>query len=157
MQKLIIYKKQYSRENTWIYFAYNLQIFEFFAYSVYICKNKTYFLKMSYIQLSYGVVEKTKKSLNWIYLPILSQMFFIFKPLYVVDVKISAFQNSIINVISNREDLLKFLLATNDFGQNTQENINLIVPDGTSNDAAVCHASDPTYKNILQQPNLLEV
>lgn len=146
MQKLIIYKKQYSRENTWIYFAYNLQIFEFFAYSVYICKNKTYFLKMSYIQLSYGVVEKTKKSLNWI-----------FKPLYVVDVKISAFQNSIINVISNREDLLKFLLATNDFGQNTQENINLIVPDGTSNDAAVCHASDPTYKNILQQPNLLEV
>ena len=34
MQKLIIYKKQYSHENTWIYFAYNLQIFEFFAYSV---------------------------------------------------------------------------------------------------------------------------
>lgn len=75
----------------------------------------------------------------------------------MVDVKISAFQNSIINVISNREDLLKFLLATNDFGQNTQENINSIVPDGKSNDAAVCHASDPTYKNILQQPNLLEV
>ena len=55
-------------------------------------------------------------------------------------------QDSIIDIINNREDLQKFLLVTND-----------LVTDGKLNDAAVCHALDLTFKNILQQPNPLQV
>ena len=43
------------------------------------------------------------------------------------------FQNSIIDVVNNRSDLRKCLLATRDYGRNIQENINAIVPDGKFN------------------------
>ena len=36
-------------------------------------------------------------------------------------------QNSIIDIVNNRSDLRKFLLATNDYGRNIQEKINSVV------------------------------
>ena len=40
------------------------------------------------------------------------------------------FKNSIIDIINNRSDLRKFLLAISDHGKNIQENFNAVVENG---------------------------
>ena len=51
-------------------------------------------------------------------------------------------QNSLADVVNNRSDLRKFLLATSDYGRDIQENINTIVADGKFNQAVVRRALD---------------
>ena len=51
-------------------------------------------------------------------------------------------QNSLVDVVNNRSDLRKFLLATSDYGRDIQENINTIVADGKFNQAVVRRALD---------------
>ena len=51
-------------------------------------------------------------------------------------------QNSLADVINNRSDLRKFLLATSEYGRDIQENINTIVADGKFNQAVVRRALD---------------
>ena len=51
-------------------------------------------------------------------------------------------QNSHADVVNNRSDLRKFLLATSDYGRDIQENINTIVADGKFNQAVVRRALD---------------
>ena len=45
----------------------------------------------------------------------------------------SNFQNSIIDIVNNRSDLRKYLLAKSDCGRNIQENVNEVVVDGKFN------------------------
>ena len=56
------------------------------------------------------------------------------------------FKNSIINIVNNRSDLRKFLLATSDYGKNIQENINAVVADRKFNQAVVRRALDQKNK-----------
>ena len=58
-----------------------------------------------------------------------------------------------VDAINNREDLQKFPLTASDIGEDIQENVNLIVTYGKSNDATVLCMLHPTYKNILEKPN----
>ena len=51
-------------------------------------------------------------------------------------------QNSLADVVNNRSDLRKFLLATSYYGRDIQENINTIVADGKFNQAVVRRALD---------------
>ena len=51
-------------------------------------------------------------------------------------------QNSLADVVNNRSDLRKFLLATSEYGRDIQENINTIVADGKFNQAVVRRALD---------------
>ena len=51
-------------------------------------------------------------------------------------------QNSLADVVNNRSDLRKFLLATSDYGRDIQENINTIVAYGKFNQAVVRRALD---------------
>ena len=51
-------------------------------------------------------------------------------------------QNSLADVVNNRSDLRKFLLATSEYGRDIQENINTIVSDGKFNQAVVRRALD---------------
>ena len=52
------------------------------------------------------------------------------------------FKNSIIDIVNNRSDLRKVLLAISDYGKNIQENINAVVADGKFNQAVVRRALD---------------
>ena len=52
------------------------------------------------------------------------------------------FKNSFINIVNNKSDLRKFLLATNNYGKNIQENIDAVFPDGKFNQAVVRRALD---------------
>ena len=76
---------------------------------------------------------------------------------YLANFKSPCFQSYFKDFINSRKDLQKFLLATGDLGGSIQESLNLVVTDGKLNNAAVRRALDPTYKNVLQKPNPLEV
>ena len=54
----------------------------------------------------------------------------------------SNFKNSIIDIVNNRSDLRKFLLATRDYAKNFHKNINAVVADGKFNQAVVRRALD---------------
>lgn len=51
----------------------------------------------------------------------------------------------------------KYLLVTNDFGRNIQENINNAVTDGKYNNAAICRALNLKNKGVLNKSNPLTV
>ena len=67
------------------------------------------------------------------------------------------FKNSIIDIVNNRFDLRKFLLATYDYGKTIQENINAVVADGKFNQAVVCRALDQKNKGVFESPIPLSV
>ena len=112
---------------------------------------------MSRIQLSYGEGEKNKKIAK-LRLPrnYRASGYFKFLP-YLHNVEKPNFQTSITNVINNRHDLRNFLLASRDVSKSIQENLNAVVADGRLNDAIIRHALDTTNKNILVNPNPLQV
>ena len=51
-------------------------------------------------------------------------------------------QNEAINLVNNRTDLRRFLLATSDYGQSIQENINFVVTDRDYKNVALRHVLD---------------
>ena len=66
--------------------------------------------------------------------------------------------NKILNVIKNRKDLQKWLLATSDFGQELQEDVNAIVGgDEKFNNAVVRRALDLKNDGVFQYPEPLTV
>ena len=68
------------------------------------------------------------------------------------------FSNSIINIIKNRDDLKKWLLASSDFGQELQEDFNAVVGyNAKFNNAIVRHALDTKNAGIIQDPNPLNL
>ena len=117
---------------------------------------------MSHVQLCYNLIcdeKKLKLNLPKIY----SASQYIKRSLYFDDRNNPTFQNSIINVVNNRSDLRKFLLATSDYGRNIQENINSVATDGRFNNTVVRHLPDkrnkgddvqnPVIGNILSHVN----
>ena len=68
------------------------------------------------------------------------------------------FDNSMINVIQNRNDLKKWLLATSDYGRELQEELNAVVGYNEKfNNAIVRHALDRKDASFMQNPNPLNL
>ena len=63
-----------------------------------------------------------------------------------------------VNLIQNKDDLKKWLLATGDYGNEIQDDLNAIVGyDGKFNNAIVRHSLDLKDESIFRNPNLLNV
>ena len=111
---------------------------------------------MSYTQLPYGMVNKEKQiKLNLPKNYGVSQYFN--KLPYLPNTGDTVFQNSIIDTLNSRADLQKYLLATSNYGQNIQENINAVVTDVKFNDALVRHVLDEKNKDVFDTSTPLSV
>ena len=80
---------------------------------------------------------------------------------YLANLKDPIFQNKVENLIKNKEDLQKYLLATEDLNKTVEESLQLAVGHGKLNDeSAVRHVSDrddPLYKYFRENDNPLDV
>ena len=111
---------------------------------------------MSYIQLPYGYVEKNKEvQFN---LPSnFEESSYLSKVLHLMRTD-PAVENDFINLIKNRDDLKKWLLATSDFGNEIQDDFNAIVGyDEKFTNAIVRHSLDLKDEVIFWNPNPLNV
>ena len=80
--------------------------------------------------------------------------------LYLANLKDPIFQSKVENLIKNREDLQKYLLATKDLNKTIEESLKLAVGHGKINGSAVKHVSDrddPLYKFFRGNDNPLDV
>ena len=81
--------------------------------------------------------------------------------LYLANVKDPILQNKVEDLLKNREDLQKYLLATEDLNKTIEESLQLAVSHGKLNDeTAVRHVSerdDPTYNYFRKNDNPLDV
>ena len=111
---------------------------------------------MSYIQLPYGL-KRNGKQLQFILPKNYEESQYITRLPYIRD-KGPEFSNSIINIIKNCDDLKKWLLATSDYGQELQEDLNAIVGYNEKfNITIVRHALDTKNAGIMQNPSLLNL
>ena len=68
------------------------------------------------------------------------------------------FNNKVLDLLRNWEDLKKLLLATSDYGDELQKDLNAIVGyDEKFNNAIVRHALDLKNAEIFQNPNPLKL
>ena len=111
---------------------------------------------MSFIQLPYGLVENdetVKLPLNKNY-----ATGELFKRLPHIDnINDPKQQNEAIKLIENRSDFRKYLLATSDFSQSFQDNIDNLVTDGAYNNAGLRRALDGTNSGIFKTANPLSL
>ena len=69
-----------------------------------------------------------------------------------------AVKNNISNLLKNREDLKKWFLATSDYGNEIQQDLNVIVGyDEKFNNAIVRHSLDQKDEAIFRNPNPINV
>ena len=66
-------------------------------------------------------------------------------------------QNEAIKLIENRSGFRKYLLATSDFGQSVQDNIDNLVTDGEYNNAGLRRVLDGTNSGIFKTANPLSL
>ena len=96
---------------------------------------------MPYIQQPYGFVKNNKQvqfNLQSNY-----QESQYYKEVPYITNKNPAVENNILNLLRNREDFKKWLLATSDYGHEIQEDLNAIVgSDEKFNNAIVRHSLD---------------
>ena len=111
---------------------------------------------MSYIQLPYGFRENSKQiQFN---LPKNYETSQYVKRLPYITNKGPDFDNKVIDLINKREDLKKWLLATSEYGNEIQGDLNAIVGyDEKFNNAIVRHALDLKDSAIFRNPNPLNV
>ena len=111
---------------------------------------------MSYIQLPYGYVENNKQvQFN---LPNNYEESFYLKEVPHLTNKNPAIENNLLNLIRNRDDLKKSLLATGKYGNEIQDNLNAIVGyDEKFNNAIVRHLLDLKDNAIFRNPNPINV
>ena len=111
---------------------------------------------MSYIQLPYGFCKNSKQiQFN---LPKNYETSQYIKRLPYITNKGPDFDNKVIDLINNREDLKKWLLATSEYGNEIQEDLNAIVGyDEKFNNAIVRHALDLKDSAIFWNLNPLNV
>ena len=109
---------------------------------------------MSYIQLPYGYVKNDKQvqfnlSSNY------EESF------YLKDVPLltnPAIENNLINLIKNRDDLKKWLLATGEYGNEMQDDLNAMLGyDEKFNNAIVIYSLDLKDEAIFHNPNPINV
>ena len=80
---------------------------------------------MSYIQLPYGFVKNNKQvQLN---LPSDYEESQYYKENRYITNQGLAVENNLLNLLSNKVDLKKWLLATSDYGNEIQEDLNVII------------------------------
>ena len=111
---------------------------------------------MSYIQLPYGLVQKSKQiQFN---LPKKHEESQYIKKTPYISNKGPDFNNKVLDLLRNWEDLKKLLLATSDYGDELQKDLNAIVGyDEKFNNAIVRHALDLKNAEIFQNPNPLKL
>ena len=111
---------------------------------------------MSYIKLPYGLVKKSKQiQFN---LPKNYEESQYIKRLPYISNKGPDFNNKVLDLLRNWEDLKKLLLATSDYGDELQKDLNAIVGyDEKFNNAIVRHALDLKNAGIFQNPNPLNL
>ena len=111
---------------------------------------------MSYIQLPYGFRKNSKQT--QFNLPKNYETSQYVKRLPYITNKGPDFDNNVINLINNREELKKWLFATSKYGNEIQEDLNAIVGyDGKFNNAIVRHILDLKDSAIFRNPNPLNV
>ena len=115
---------------------------------------------MSFIQLPDGLKKKVSKIK--LPLPINEKNKDLFGKLpCIANLKDPVLQNKGEDVLKNREDLQKYLLATDDLRNTIEESLDLAVGYGKLNDgSAVRHVSErdsPSYKFFKRNNNLLDV
>ena len=103
---------------------------------------------MSYISLPFGLVRKEKKTK--LDLPKNYGGSQYIRRLPYIKNEDPNFKNSIIDIVNNRSDWRKFLLATSDYGKNISENISAVVADGKFNQAVVRRALDQKNKGVSE-------
>ena len=111
---------------------------------------------MSYIQLPYGYVNKQKQiQFN---LPINYEESFCLDKIPNLTTKNPAVENNLINLMKNRDDLKRWLLATSDYGAEIKENLNAVVGhDKKFTNSLVRHVLDLKDDAIFCNPNPLNV
>ena len=120
------------------------------------CKVSLYINKVSYIQLPYEVVNDERQAKFNLPKNYRASQYFTNLP-YLYNTNDPDFQNSVVDTLNNRTDLRKYLLATSDYGQNIQENINSVVTDGKFNNALVRHVLDEKNKSVFALSTPLSV
>ena len=108
---------------------------------------------MSYLSLNFALIRKEEKIK--VDLPKSYGASQYIKRLPYISREDLNFQNSIIDIINNRSDLRKCLLATSDYGRNIRENINSLVDGGKFNQAVVCRVLDQKNKGVFESPTPL--
>ena len=108
---------------------------------------------MSYLSLNFGLIRK-EENLK-VDLPKNYGASQYIKRLPYISREDPNFQNSIIDIVNNRSDLRKCLLATSDYGRNIQENINSLVDGGKFNQAVVYRVLDQKNKGVFESPTPL--
>ena len=112
-------------------------------------KKNVFFQKISYISLPFGMVRKEKKiKLD---LPKNYGVSQYIRKLPYIRNEDPNFKNSVIDIVNNRSDLKKFLLATSGYGKNIHENINAVVADGKFNQAVLRRALGKKVKEFLNR------
>ena len=111
---------------------------------------------MSYIQLPYGYIKNNKQvQFN---LPNNYEESFYFEKTPYLTNQNPAVENNLINLIRNRDDLKKWLLATSNYGSEIQQDLNVIVGhDEKFNNAIERHALDLKDEAIFRNPNPINV
>ena len=111
---------------------------------------------MLYIQLPYGYVENNKQvqfNLPKNY----EESFYLDKVPYLTK-RDPATENDLINLVKNREDLKKWLLATSDYGNEIQEDLNAVFGyDENFTNAIVRHSLDLKDEVVFRNPNPLNI
>ena len=111
---------------------------------------------MSYIQLPYSFVKNNKQ----IQFNLLSdyEESQCYKDVPFITNDSPTVKNNLLNFLRNRDDLKKWLLATSDYGNEIQEDLNTIVGyDEKFNNAIVRHSLDRKDEAIFRNPNRINV
>ena len=110
---------------------------------------------MSYLRLDFSLIRREKKVK--LGLPKKYGASQYIKRLPYISRKNLSFQNSVIDIVNNKSDLTKFLLATSGYGRNIQENINSVVAGGKFNQAVVFSVLDRKNKGVFDSPTPLSI
>ena len=111
---------------------------------------------MSYIQLPYSYVENNK--LVQFNLPKNYEKSFYLNKVPHLTNRDPAVEYNLINLIKNRDDLKKWLLATGDYGKEIQDDLNAIVGYNEKfTNAIVRHSLDLKDEAIFRNPNPINV
>ena len=111
---------------------------------------------MSYIQLPYGFF-KNDKQIQFNLPRNYKNSQYIKRPPYITN-KDPDFENKVWDVLNNSDDLKKWFLATSDYGDEIQEDLNAIVGyDEKFNNAIERHALDLKNEANFRNPSPLNV
>ena len=111
---------------------------------------------MLYIQLPYGNVKNNKQV--QFSLPSDYEESQYYKKVPFITNENPAVKNNISNLLKNKEDLKKWLLATSDYGNEIQQDLNVIVGyDEKFNNAIVRHSLNQKDEAIFRNPNPINV